>query len=410
MSCKSRFIVILASVLVISGCQSQNRNIPSEHTSSEQMEYGKPAYLSNMLFHNFVRKGVIGKKLKNPRIVLKAKDYNLDGFLCKARYNWHEYIPDIQEQIKKIKLKNVTDKNYLDEYLRINKEFKKNVLVPMGFISADCQQFGDISFFDYDIYKSEYEWEMSLDPKNRSDAETIEAIKNTMDGFRSDQSPYGSLYYNVRKDYFYEDLKDIFNKFRQRLIDVYGCDEISAIRLYCKIVPTIMSVRGYCGIFGYKDADGVERRYEKIVNKDITRQFLLHILFNDPTYCIKKEDLDRLLVNIDDSRKENVKQGAIDATVEFMHELANYDKKRDKRIAEEFDELKKNDMQIPVEKWKEEHDHPIVYCYIKTIEDKIYQCITEVFLDDMFILDIAYDDVDDYAHKEGEPDIWQPKD
>ena len=404
MRCKSRFIVILAIVLVISGCQSQNRNIPSEYTTSEQMEYGNQAYLSNMLFHNFVRKGVTGKKLKNPRIFLKTKNYNI------KEYDWYKYMPDIQEQIKKIKLKNVTDKNYLDEYLRINKEFKKRVLVPRGFISADCQQFGDISFFDYDINKSQYEWEMSLNPKNRSDAKTIEAIKNTMDMFRSDQSPYGTLYYNIRKDYSYEDLQEIFNKFRQRLIDVYGCDEISAIRLYYKIVPIIMSVRGYCGIFRYKDADGVERRYEKIVNKDITRQFLWHILFNDPTYCIKKEDLDQLLVSIDDSRKENVKQGVIDATVEFMHELANYDKKRDKRIAEEFDELKKNDMQIPVEKWKEEHDHPIAYCYTKTIEDKIYQCITEVFLDDMFILDIAYDDVGDYAHKEGEPDIWQPKD
>ena len=399
MRCKSRFIVILAIVLVISGCQSQNRNIPSEYTTSEQMEYGNQAYLSNMLFHNFVRKGVTGKKLKNPRIVLKTKNYNI------KEYDWYKYMPDIQEQIKKIKLKNVTDKNYLDEYLRINKEFKKRVLVSRGFIDSCSQSMMDMNYFHRDIAASAYDWEMSLDAEDR-DQERITKLKEYIDNF-NEMFYYGSHYRYVREIYSYKDLSHICDKLKNKIIELYGRDRVSATRLYYKIIEAVMSrAVNSCGGGSIYDE---EAKYDGIVNKDMTRRRMLSILRTISTNfwddSEKEVELDSLLTHIEEDKRNDVKNGIIEAATDCVNEIANFTEKYDANIADDFKALQDNELKISPEKWKDEKTGCVYYGYEETVEEKIRSKVRDVFLDNMFVLDIAYDDVDEYARKEGEPDV-----
>lgn len=371
----------------------------ANNSCSEQSEYGKPEYLSNMLFHRFVRKGVTGKKLKNPRIVLKAKNYNI------KEYDWYKYMPDIQEQIKKIKLKNVTDKNYLDEYLRINKEFKKRVFVSRGFIDSCSQPMMDMNYFHRDIAASEYDLEMSLDAKDRNE-ERIAKLKEYIDNF-NEMFYYGSHYRYVREIYSYKDLSHICDKLKNKIIELYGRDRVSATRLYYKIIEAVMSrTVNSCGGGSIYDE---EAKYDGIVNKDMTRRRMLSILRTISTNFwddSKKEvELDSLLTHIEEGKRNDVKNGIIEAATDCVNEIANFTEKYDANIADDFKALQDNELKIPSEKWKDEKTGCVYYGYEETVEEKIRSKVRDVFLDTMFVLDIAYDDVDEYARKEGEPDV-----
>ena len=59
-----------------SACVTKNSEQAKENTA-EQIQYGDPKYLKNMIHHKFARKDVAEKKLKNHRIMLKTNNSNL---------------------------------------------------------------------------------------------------------------------------------------------------------------------------------------------------------------------------------------------------------------------------------------------------------------------------------------------
>lgn len=380
-----------------SACVAKNSEQAKENTP-KQIQYGDPKYLKNMVYHKFARKDAAEKKLKNPRIVLKSKNASL------REGEWGKYILNIQARIKELELKDITDKNYLDNYIRINKEFAKKVIVPAGFISTSSVSFDSMEYMDEEIARDELEWEMSLEDKLQDRNRTNE-LQVFLEPFKDPSyNPYGSrggflIQTTGVLSYDDEALKKIRQNTRDKVAAIAkdtGCDEVIANRIYYKLFDSVRK-RLFCvGEYSFFEYPGLEdesvRYCNCLANRDMARRYLVYTV-----------DFDGIVSQLPSDKKSLAKEKLIESAVDLVHEISMIDGVCNKNIEQTYSELLELASKISSDKWSgTESERPGVP---PRFDEHLSQIATAYILNQYFVLDIAYDDVDDYGKKDGEPVI-----
>ena len=416
---KVKLVAVACSVLVVGFCCYTNCDMPKENNqiqntkssacvtknseqakenTAEHIQYGDPKYLKNMIHHKFARKDAAEKKLKNPRVVLKSKNASL------REGEWSKYIADIQAKIKELELKDITDKNYLDNYIRINKEFAQKVIVPAGFISTSSVSFDSMEYVDEEISRDELEWEMSLEDKLR-DKNRIKELQVFLEQFKDPSyNPYGSrggFLIQTTGVLRYDD--EALNKIRQNTRDKVaaivkdaGCDELIANRIYYKLFDSVRK-RLFCvseySFFEYPGLEEESVRYcNCLANRDMTRRYLVYTV-----------DFDGIVSRLPVDKRSSAKDKLIEAAVDLVHEIGMIDGVCNKNIEQTYSGLFDIASKISPDKWSgTESERAGVP---PRFDEHLSQIATAYLLNQYFVLDIAYDDVDDYGRKDGEPGI-----